>query len=113
MLLSFGISIVSQSYGRSNTDSSSTLLNAVMIAMIVLLLGSLFVSQESAKTIWDCQVYLCFAAIGLNIVYFFYAQYEGKQFTSCTSCQIGNIIGTTAISLIYLSVIMLLSYFII
>ncbi|MCK4973943.1 MAG: peptide deformylase [Sulfurimonas sp.] len=87
--------------------------NAVMIAMIILLIGSFFVSQETTATLWDYQVYLCFGAIGLNIVYFFYAQYEGKQFTSCTSCQIGNIIGTTAISLIYLSVIMLLSYFII
>lgn len=87
--------------------------NALMIAMIILLIVSLFVSKESAKTIWDYQVYLCTGAIGLNIVYFFYAQYEGKQFTSCTSCQIGNIIGTTLISLMYLSVIMLLSYLII
>ncbi|MCK4737965.1 MAG: peptide deformylase [Sulfurimonas sp.] len=88
-------------------------INALMIAMIILFLSSFFVSDESAKTIWNYQIYLCFGAIGLNIVYFFYAQYEGKQFTSCSSCQIGNIIGTTAISLIYLSVIMLLSYFII
>ncbi|MCF6310693.1 MAG: peptide deformylase [Sulfurimonas sp.] len=89
------------------------LINALMIAMIVLLFTSLFTSQESAKTLWDYQVYLSLSVIGLNILYFFYAQYEGKQFTSCTSCQIGNIIGTTAISLIYLFVIMLLSYFII
>lgn len=88
-------------------------INALMIAMVVLLFTSLFTSQESSKTIWDYQVYLSLSVIGLNIIYFFYAQYEGKQFTSCTSCQIGNIIGTTAISLIYLSVIMLLSYFII
>lgn len=88
-------------------------INVIMIAMLVLLAGSLFVSDETAAILWDYQTYMAFTVIGLNIVYFFYAQYEGKQFTSCTSCQIGNIIGTTVISLMYLSVIMLLSYFII
>jgi len=87
-------------------------INTIMIAMIILLASSLFVSDETSITLCNSQINLSLLVIGLNIVYFFYAQYEGKQFTSCTSCQIGNIIGTAVISLMYLSVIMLLSYFI-
>lgn len=87
-------------------------INAVMIAMLALLVGSLFVGSETSQKLWNYQIYTFFSAIVLNIIYFFYAQYEGKQFTSCTSCQIGNIVGTTVISLVKLAVIMLLSYFI-
>lgn len=94
-------------------DYITKAINALMLAMVVLLIGSLFVSDETSAQFWQYQIYLFSIVIVLNIIYFFYAQYEGKRFTSCTSCQIGNIIGTTAISLIKLSVIMLLSYFII
>jgi cadmium resistance protein CadD (predicted permease) len=48
----------------------------------------------------------------LLVIYFFYAQYEGKQYKNCTSCQIGNIIGTTAIGLAKLGVLFILTYFI-
>ncbi len=88
------------------------IINITMIVMAALLIGSLFVSEENSQKLWDYQVYLFSAEIVLNIIYFFYAQYEGKKFTSCTSCQIGNIIGTAAISLIKLFAIILLSYFI-
>lgn len=88
------------------------IINIVMIAMAVLLTGSLFVDEEISQQLWQYQTYLFSSAIVLNVIYFFYAQYEGRKFTSCTSCQIGNIIGTTAISLIKLFVIILLSYFI-
>jgi positive regulator of sigma E activity len=88
-------------------------INALMLAMIILLIDSLFLSDEASSQFLQYQTYLFFGVLALNVVYFFYAQYEGKHFTSCTSCQIGNIIGTSVISLIKLSVIMLLSYFII
>lgn len=86
-------------------------INIVMIAMIALLIVSLFIDTKES-TLWGYQTYLFMSALGLNIIYFFYAQYEGKRFTSCTSCQIGNIIGTTLISLIKLTIIMVFSYFI-
>ncbi|MGE4419659.1 MAG: peptide deformylase [Sulfurimonas sp.] len=88
-------------------------INGLMIVMIILLIGSLFVDDSSSGQLWEYQTYLFLTSLGLNIIYFFYAQYEGKRFTSCTSCQIGNIIGTSVILLIKLFVIMLLSYFII
>jgi len=87
-------------------------INLLMIGMALLFVGSLFIdSTETLSEIWGYQLYLSFTTLGLNIIYFFYAQYEGKQFTSCTSCQIGNIIGTTFISLVKLTLIMILSYF--
>ena len=89
-------------------------INSIMIAMVVLLGVSLFISEEEIlKNMWSYQLYASYGAFALAVVYFFYAQYEGKQFTSCTSCQIGNIIGTTVISLIKLTLIMVLSYFLI
>jgi len=87
--------------------------NIVTVLMVVLLIFSIFVSDENLlNDMWTYQLYMSFAVLATNIVYFFYAQYEGKQFTSCTSCQIGNIIGTVAISLSKLSIVMLLSYFV-
>lgn len=87
-------------------------INIIMIVMVALLMGSFFMDDSASGQLLNYQTYLFFTSIVLNIVYFFYAQYEGKRFTSCTSCQIGNIIGTAVILLIKLSVVMLLSYFI-
>jgi len=87
-------------------------INAFLIAMVALLIGSLFTEKSTSGQLWSYQSYLFFASIGLDIIYIFYAQYEGKRFSSCTSCQIGNIIGTAVILLIKLSAVMLLSYFI-
>jgi peptide deformylase len=87
-------------------------INLIFIGMVILLLSSFLLdSDEALETMWDYQLYLSYLSLGLSVIYFFYAQYEGKQFTSCTSCQIGNIIGTTAIILTKLTIVMLLSYF--
>lgn len=89
------------------------LINIFMIAMVVLLGVSFFVEQETSADMWTYQVYLALSVVFFNIVYFFYAQYEGSQYSSCSSCQIGNIIGTVIISLLKTSVIVVLSYFLI
>ena len=88
---------------KFNRDYVTKAINVVMAVMALLLAASLFVSEEMTGQLWDYQKYLFFATIALNVFYFFYAQYEGRKFTSCTSCQIGNIIGTTLISLIKLA----------
>ncbi len=90
------------------------LANSLVIVIAILLFVSLFVDDKSCLSeIWKYQLYTSFGVLGVNIVYFFYAQYEGKEFTSCTSCQIGNIIGTTLISLVKLTFVMILSYFLV
>lgn len=47
----------------------------------------------------------------LIIGYFFYAQYEARQYRSCTSCQTGNIIGTALIALAQMLLLFAAAYF--
>jgi len=92
-------------------DKILKIINFGMIIMLIALVISFFISDnEDLETIWNYQLYASYFLLFLNIVYFFYAQYEGKQYTSCSSCQIGNIIGTAVIMMIKLSVVMSLSY---
>ncbi|MCX6075862.1 MAG: peptide deformylase [Campylobacterales bacterium] len=70
-----------------------------------------FISQEMLGTLVSAENYTMLLMSLLIIIYFFYAQYEGKQYKHCTSCQIGNIIGTTIVSLIKLGVLFLLNFF--
>jgi len=83
------------------------------LLMFLVIIGSFFVQDEIAPKLWQYQLYASYSLLGLNIVYFFYAYFEGKAYTSCVSCQLGNIIGTTFISLIKLSALMLVSYFVV
>ncbi len=92
-------------------DKILKVINISMLVMALLIGVSLFLQDKVLlSTLWSYQLYASFVLLTLNIGYFFYAQYEGKKYTSCTSCQIGNIIGTTIISLVKLSVIMIVSY---
>lgn len=97
-----------------NRDKILKVINIVIFIMLMLLISSFFVEQESILSeMWQYQLYASFGVLSLNVIYFFYAQHEGKKYTSCTSCQIGNIIGTTVISLVKLTLIMVLSFLII
>ena len=97
-----------------NRDKILKVINIAMLAMLILFISSFFISDvEILDSMWDYQLYISITVFGLHVLYFFYAQYEGKKYTSCTSCQIGNIIGTTVISLSKLTLIMLLSFLII
>jgi len=82
------------------------------ISAILGLIGSFFVSEETLQTLKEVENYLMASMLGLIVVYFFYAQYEGKQYKNCSSCQIGNIIGTSAIELVKLLAVFIASYFI-
>lgn len=80
----------------------------IIIAMIVLLGVSFFVSQ----LLFMYQIYLMLTTVVLAIAYFFYAQYESREYSSCTNCQIGDILGTIGILLTRSSAILFISYFI-
>lgn len=82
------------------------------IAGIIGLLVSFFVSSETKETLTTIENGLMLTILTLMIIYFFYAQYEGKQYKHCTSCQIGNILGTVAIMSIKLFLLFLANYFI-
>ncbi|MGB3961672.1 MAG: peptide deformylase [Sulfurimonas sp.] len=93
-------------------DYLTKLSNILTIIIAAIFVVSLFVSEvEMLSSLWKTQLYFSYGVLATNIIYFFYAQYEGKSYSSCTSCQIGNIVGTTVISLTKLTLVMILSYF--
>jgi peptide deformylase len=88
--------------------------NILLIAMLLLLVGSFFINEKDILSgMWNTQLGISIAALVTNLIYFFYAHYEAKQYTSCVSCQSGNIIGTTLVSLVKITVLMIASYFLI
>ncbi len=56
---------------------------------------SFFVSTSTLSSFYTFAKYGFFVTLLLLIGYFFVAYYESKKQNSCTSCQVGNIIGTT------------------
>ncbi|QOY52134.1 peptide deformylase [Candidatus Sulfurimonas baltica] len=80
---------------------------------IIGVVSSFFMSDESLKSLVTVENYIMILMSFLIVIYFLYAQYEGKQYKHCTSCQIGNIIGTTIVLLMKLTVLFLAYYFII
>ena len=84
--------------------------NVVTVLMVVNFVASFFVSQELKSSLWTYQLFASFGVVGFNILYFLYGLYEGHKYKQCTSCQVGNFIGSVAISFIKLSVVMVLSY---
>ena len=98
----------------SYKDYINTLSNIFLIVIALLLVGSFFISNEiTLKEIWDYQRYISYATVVNGFIYLLYGYYEGKRYSSCTSCQVGNLIGTLAISFIKLTILMILSYFIV
>jgi peptide deformylase len=93
-------------------DKILHLFKYLFIAGLLGIASKFFLNEEMLTTLVSAENYTLVLMSLLIIIYFFYAQYEGKQYKHCTSCQIGNIIGTTIISLIKLSVLLVLNFFI-
>ena len=85
--------------------------NLITAAMIINFIASFFVSGQTKELLWQYQLYASFGVVGFDILYFLYGLYEGHKYKQCTSCQVGNFIGTVAISFAKLTVIMFLSYY--
>jgi peptide deformylase len=77
-------------------------LMAVMMATYVI---PFFGSERIIQWTYQIDKYLMAGTILLMIGYFFYAQYESRQYKQCTSCQIGNILGTIAILMVQLVIV--------
>lgn len=56
-----------------------------------------FAQNELRETIYLIDKYLLWLIPIFIVAYFFYAQYESKKYKQCTTCQIGNIIGSIII----------------
>lgn len=92
-------------------DYITKLIDYLIIAMVLLIGVSFFVSDEVPMFIYE--IYLFTSIIALNIFYFLYAQYESKQYSACTNCQIGDLLGTMAILSTRALGVLVLSYFVI
>ena len=85
----------------------------IYLGIFLSIIVSFFLSDENKAHLWSYQLYTAYGTFVLNIVYLFYAYYEGKKYSSCISCQIGNIIGTTLVSLVKLVVLVGAAYFLV
>lgn len=83
----------------------------LIVGAIGAILG-LFVSDDLVNTLSTIEKYLMIFLLFSLGVYFLVANYEGKKYTNCTSCQVGNIVGTLFIQSIRLLLLFIANYFI-
>ena len=93
-------------------DRIIQLFKGLLLVSVLMMIGSFFAGEQIAQTLASVQNYTLLTMLFLIVTYFFYAQYEGKQYKHCTSCQIGNIIGTSVVLLLKLFVLSVATYFI-
>jgi peptide deformylase len=91
-------------------DKVLKVVNASLAVALLAVLSKFFISAESVAMISSYLNYALIAIFFLIIFYIFFGYYEGKKYTSCTSCQIGNIIGTSALYFIRLLVVTILKF---
>ena len=92
-------------------DKILHLINYGFIIGILGFLLSFFLSTEIVQTLKIAENTLMLLLLLLMVFYFFYAQYEGKKYKHCTSCQIGNIVGTLSVLGVKLFLLLLANYF--
>jgi peptide deformylase len=95
---------------------SDKVLKAIKYGLIAGFIGisfSFFLSTEMLSLLKMAENYLMLFLAFLTLLYFVYAQYEGKKYSSCTSCQIGNIMALTLIKTIHISLLFLTNYFLV
>jgi peptide deformylase len=93
-------------------DKMVLVMNVMLALMAVGFVVALFIDDVTILSkLWHTIFYTAAAVALLDVFYFFYAQYEGRKSISCSSCQVGNIVGTTLFIMAKLVVITLLTYF--
>ena len=92
---------------------SDKILNAIKYGVyggVIALISKLFLDNSALETVKSVEYSLVGVLFLMIIGYFFYAQYEGKKYRTCTSCQIGNIAAMTLIKTVHILGLFLLSY---
>jgi len=92
-------------------DRILQLFKVLFVIGILGVIVGFFLEEQSLETLVKVENYLLLSMLVLTVVYFFYAQYESKEYKHCSSCQIGNIIGTSFILLVKSVILFLLTYF--
>ena len=91
---------------------SGMVLKVVTISLIIGVIIAIVGLFSSHPLLSQVQMYLLLSVLLLLAVYFFVARYEGNKYAHCTSCQIGNIVGTIFLQSIRLTLLGIASYFI-
>ncbi len=104
-------------WGNHVGESCPTIFKRDYIAQMIRTLTFIFLLSlcipffsDSTQTLYQSHQIGYGVIVALILVYFFYAQYESRQYASCTSCQTGNIIGTAFLSFIKISFLFAMSY---
>jgi peptide deformylase len=78
----------------SKKDYFVSFTDKLLIFMFITIVASFFNLEKSTfQTLYSIDKFLLPVIIILMIGFFFYAQYEAKKYSQCSSCQIGNNIG--------------------
>ncbi len=78
-----------------------------MLAIFLTFIVPFFTKGALLEYIYAIEKYIVWLVPALIIGYFFYAQYESQKYKQCTSCQIGNILGSVFIMFLQLLIILL------
>jgi peptide deformylase len=109
---SSNVAILDSCSTTSKKDYILKFANLLTATLVILLISSIFISSSNTlATIWDTQLYISYVAIITGIAYFIYGYFEGFGFMTCSSCQVGNLLGTLAIFYLKLTIIISISYF--
>lgn len=92
-------------------DYITKFIDYLTIAMVLVLIASFF--TPISMPMFTYEVYIASSIVVLNIIYFLYAQYESKQYGTCTNCQIGDLLGTMGILMTRTLAVLVLSYLVI
>ncbi len=93
-------------------DYFTSMIQKVLFIMGLTLVTPLFSpAPETVAKIWHFDEYASWAIILLLLGYFAVGIWEGKKYTSCTSCQIGNMVGTAFKYIVATIVITTAAYF--
>jgi len=107
--------VTQESCPSSEPSSIKNILRLITMTLIfgaICSLLGLFVSDSLLGTLHRIENYLMLFILLSIVVYVFVAKYEGKKYSHCTSCQIGNILGTAFIQSIRLSLLAVANYFV-
>ncbi len=95
----------------SKRDYFISFIQKILFFIILANIIGFFVSDATQSSLYTFAKYGTATIILLLIGYFFVANYESKQQNSCTSCQMGNIVGTTIKYTFITGVVFLVSMF--
>jgi len=98
----------------SKKDYFVSFTDKLLFIMGVTLFAPLFdFSQETMDTLYSIDKFLFPSVIILMIGFFFYAQYEAKQYRQCSSCQVGNNVGVMVKRIVFGTLFAVGSYFLV